>query len=87
MIYGDSSWKTNLIAKDWYANVALFVDAGMIDLRGEGDLPAKARVKTAQHSMRLRCELTDGALNGKFSGRVKVKWNVPPLYGLSFCIQ
>ena len=25
---------------------------------------------------------TEGALNGKFSGRLRVKWNVPPLYGL-----
>ena len=27
-------------------------------------------------------EHTEGALNGKFSGRVRVNWNVPPLYGL-----
>ena len=27
--------------------------------------------------------ITEGALNGKFSGRSRLKWNDPPLYGLS----
>ena len=27
--------------------------------------------------------ITEGALNGKFSGKSRLKWNVPPLYGLS----
>lgn len=79
--------------------MSFFVNTRVVDLGGESDLTVKAdggeacQVQTNSISeiddiskgkeKRSRERRTVGGLNGKFSGRLRSKWNVPPLYGLS----
>ena len=80
-----TSSRTYLIAEHRHTNVAFFIDTRVIDLGRERDLCDSQllicrSVLEGSNAQGLR--RTDGALNGKFSGRVTVKRNVPPLYGL-----
>jgi hypothetical protein len=83
---GTRTEATNLIPKHRYADVSLIVDARMVDLCRECNL-CIAPEPSSRRSKDDLIALTVGALNGKFSGKVSVKWNVPPLYGLSLCVQ
>jgi len=49
----------------------------MVDLCFEGDL-RREYLNAGQNIGRI---FTVGGLNGKLSGRTRVKWKVPPLYG------
>jgi len=56
-----------------------------------GKREAEIKLDVSMMSQKLRegaqkesgTRITEGALNGKFSGKSRLKWNVPPLYGLS----
>ena len=84
---------TYLIAQNRDTNVAFLVDSGVVDLCRESHLIHKSptRVSTVENRSKGACStvdglLTEGALKGKFSGRERLKKNVPPLYGLLDCV-
>ena len=73
---------TYLVTQNRYADMTLLVDSRVVDLGRKCDLLIAPREWLTKGCLGYNGGRTDGALNGKFSGRVRVKLNVPPLYGL-----
>jgi len=68
---------TYIISQDRKTDRALFVDTRVVDLCFEGNLRGEY-LNAGRYVGNL---LTVGGLNGKLSGRTRVKLKVPPLYG------